>query len=271
MKRIPEEIDSLMWGIAESGDPSAVDQFAVRYPQYEAEMRKRIALVSGFKRAKPKTDPVRSVPKFSPRREIAEPRASWTPAAWAIGLSLAALGVASFTAFSLFGPKPTRDRPPVVADQGNQPEVKPWGSNPRPDVAPPISPVDGMRTEPNPRDVPPLRTGEPAYLRPTSVHIAKAKLADALALIGAQSGLEVVVAPGFPDVEVTVDYDGLSAIQILQELGRDYGFTAFDQGNGSVIAVPATDPEDGGGADAGESEDATAPSDLTVERPKRNP
>jgi hypothetical protein len=261
MKRIPEEIDSLMWSIAESGDEAAHDQFAIRYPQHAAEMRKRMAMVNGLKRAKPKSDPVRAVPKFSPRRDLPEPKPAWTPAAWAIGLSLAALGVASFTAYSILGPKPDSRPRNVTVNTDRGPQVQPWGDNPRPKIVPPISPNDGMRTEPTDRDVPPVRNSEPAYLRPTSVHIAKAKLADALALIGAQSGLDVVVAPGFPDVEVTVDYDGLSAIQILQELGRDYGFTAFDQGNGSVIAVPAIDPED-------IAEDA---SDAAADPPDRNP
>jgi hypothetical protein len=60
--------------------------------------------------------------------------------------------------------------------------------------------------------------------------------------VAQQGKFAINIGPGLADPVISVDYQGLNSIEILQDLGRQYAFTPFDQGDGTVIIVPARDP-----------------------------
>jgi hypothetical protein len=78
--------------------------------------------------------------------------------------------------------------------------------------------------------------------------------------IAAKAGIVLQIGPGLPDFEVVARYDGMSAMEIFADMGRAYGFTAFDQDGSSVIIVPARDPA----ADRASREEGTEPAEPRV-------
>jgi len=60
--------------------------------------------------------------------------------------------------------------------------------------------------------------------------------------VAGQGKFGITIGPGMADPTISVDYQGVNSIQILEDLGRQYAFTPFDQGDGSVVIIPARDP-----------------------------
>jgi hypothetical protein len=229
-----------MWLLAETENQTAINQFIGRYPEFADEMRKREKMVGGLKRAR-STQPAIdvNVPKFRTKRMESPAPTKWNPVAVAVTgvMVLGAVAAASFFAV-MNSPKAV----PIVQSNDANPKFTTFRTS-EPTQNPVIeNPNLGLKPEPGPHDEPPLRPATPKYLEPTSFSVRGAKLVDAIRMVGTGADLEVVVAPGFPDVSVDVSYSGLNTIQILQSMGLDYGFTAFDQGDGSVLVVPARDP-----------------------------
>jgi hypothetical protein len=228
--KIPPEIDRLMWAVAEANDPKALDDFEARYPMYRYELGKRLSMLRGLRGARP-TEAVRV---FEPRYATSSPlRPRWV---YAVGaLCLASLAVASYFGTALMlprNPKPiaaplVRIDPPRV-DGGV--EYVPAPENPTPQVVP-VRP----RIDPVPQT--------PAYLKPQNLQLDEAPLQTALQLLAAQSGLRIEFAPGMANPKISIDYRGQSAIEILKDMGEQFGFTAFDQGDRSVLVVPAVEKE----------------------------
>lgn len=240
MRRLPPEVDQLLWTLAETGSAQAVEEFEARYPQYRYELGRRMTMVRGLKGEKVRAEKAQAIPTFRPRPlpSRANPRAL----AWTGALVLAALAAASYTLTTTLSapPEPRPDpRPAPVA----QTEVKPAPAPPEP--APHRSsvvenaPKPPPETDETPDDVKPDAT--PAYLRPQTVKMKRAPLVDALKVIAMQGGLKIVMGPGMPNPDIAVDYEGKNTIEILQDLGRQYAFTPFDQGDGSVLIIPARD------------------------------
>ena len=73
--------------------------------------------------------------------------------------------------------------------------------------------------------------------------IKRAPLQTVLKLVAAQGKLGITIAPGLSNPDVAIQYEDKTVIEILQDLGRQYAFTAFDQGDGSVLIIPARDDE----------------------------
>jgi len=232
MKRIPPEIDSLMWAVAESNDTKAISDFEVRYPEHRYELGKRLGMVRGLRGARPSE----SARVFEPRLATPIPtRPKWVIALGACGL----VGLAIASYYGTSWTMPRQPKKPVA------PVVK---------LDPPRS-DGGVQYQPPKREVTPLVVPErpkidpvpetPAYLKPQNLQLAEAPLQTALQLLASQSGLQISFAPGMPNPRVTVDYQSQSAIAVLKDMGEQFGFTAFDQGNSSVLIIPAVqkDPE----------------------------
>jgi hypothetical protein len=239
MKKVAPELDDLMWAIAEDGKPQAVAEFEARYPQFGPELARRINMVKGLKGEKRRSEAgaVPSIPRFVPR----EPRpASPPPRAVAItaGLVLAALAAASFTITSFVA------APPKVVTEPTPAPREPVAVRRGPDTVIPDPVVETPKPElPKPQVADPEPPPTPRYLLPQSVSIKRAPLQTALQMVAMQGGLQLEMAPGMPNPEVAVDYEGKNTIEILEDLGRQYAFTAFDQGNGSVLIIPARDED----------------------------
>ncbi|AIE87872.1 hypothetical protein [Fimbriimonas ginsengisoli] len=241
MKGIPPEIDRIMWTIAEDGNHGAADEFVQRYPLYREELLRRRETVSRLKtsgkRVKSET-----IPKFVPTESI---RTAPAPRQVAIvsALVLAALAAASYTITSLAAPPPKPEQ--ILAPGGSSP------SNVAPKLEPrkPESPI--AKSNPDTSEaVVSHQTQTPEYLKPQTLVLKKAALVDALRLIASQAKVRIEIAPGMPNPTIALEYRDTNAIEMLKDLGSKYGFTPFDQGDGSIVVYPAVDPS---GTSAGPS------------------
>lgn len=234
MRTVPPEIESLIWSIAEAPTEKAVQEFHARYPAYAGELARRIATVHALRGAGKEAGAQR--PAFTPRTAPSVP--SGRSASWAAGLALAAVAVASFT-FAIFARRKPEPLPTPVPHVNVAPPVLP---KPKPYVLPPVDEAPSVaNNDLGEGDEKPLRDETPLWARPRRVEMRGVGLVTALKAIAAGGGLKIVIGPGLPDPHIDVNYEGLNTVEILQRLGEDYAFTPFDQGNGSVIIVPARD------------------------------
>lgn len=245
MKQLPPEIESLIWAIAENGNPQAVIEFELRYPKYTIQLHERIKMVQALKRTNSTDKPI-ARPEFKPRPlpPAETPRALWVGAAV---LGLAALGFGAYTAITS-----TAKAPPVV-EKPNLETPAPTGPEfvvrenklpaPQNSEAPKLgtAPDPGAnQTEPEPT---PRSASEdlPKYLTRQTLRVKSAPLHSALQLIGAAGGLTVEIAPGLANPNVRLDFDSMTPIEMLKALGQDYAFSAFDEGENRVLVIPARD------------------------------
>lgn len=226
MKKYPPDVERLMWMVAEQGDQTAVDDFESRFPDLKPELRKRIAMVGGLRGARLASEINAPTPAF--RLRVPEPTQGPNRFLWA-GASLIA---ASLAAASYLVAKPILARraepaPSTVARTATDPgEIKltPPRHETVIDVAPPqAEPMHGTD------------------LRP-AVKIERAPLSVALQAIAAKCKIKLEIGPGLTDPQVRVDYADMTGMEILQDLGHKFSFTAFDQGDGSILIIPAVDP-----------------------------
>ena len=192
-------------------------------------MIRRANLVRGLKGAARR--PLRSdIPAFTPRYHVST---APSPRALAVagGLVVAALAVASFAITTLLAPSPAAPSPvPGISETVS----RPFSPSPNPPMAQhaPLPPAvsDANETRPVPK-----------YLQRHSVSLKGASLSDAVRLVGAMTGIQVEIAPGLPDPVVNLDYHDRTGLEILQDLGRQYAFTPFEQESGHVLVIPAVD------------------------------
>lgn len=235
-QRIPPDVERLMWLIAESNDPQAVTDFESRFPDYRYDLAQRRRMVADLKGAKGAKSSEIPIPSFQPRapRPAANPKQIWIAAT----LGLAALAVASYSITRWINTPVEKPTPPPVVKTGN---------NSFPDqgnvVYKPVQPSTADNhtgTAPNQAQTP-VQNQEPVGEQRKTVKMSNTSLVAALKLIGAESGYNVDIAPGFQDQKVSIDYEDTTPSEILKDLGRRYAFTAFDQGDGTIIIVPAVD------------------------------
>ncbi|RYG49277.1 hypothetical protein EON79_01835 [bacterium] len=234
MRQVPPEIESLIWTIAEDPTEKAVQEFHGRYPTYAGELARRIATVRALKGAGKENPPRR--PGFTPRPE---PAPAGRTAAWAAGLALAAVAVASFT-FAIFARRqpdaPAPQPIPVVVAPKPTPTIEPKPI-PQPDPEP------ALTNDLQEGDVGPIKEETPSWRKPRKVTLKGVALVTALQTIAAQGGLKIQIDPGMPNPTINVSYQNLNTVEILQKMGLEYAFTPYDQGDGSVIIVPAREDE----------------------------
>jgi len=231
MNRVGPELDGLMWTLAEEGNERAIDEFGARHPELRGELLHRMSMVKGLRGAKkPQTVPRASIPRFVPREPKATPIQSRGPAVLVGGLVLAAIAAATFT-FMTFLTPPVRPQPSAV-----NPKTTPKQSK---TVVPVVPKVDTSPiTEP---DVVAKGNVSEATNVPVTLRVESAPLFKVLDMISLNCGIKVVPAPGMPNPSVAVDFERMSAMDMLADLGKRYGFTAFDQHDGSILVVPAVD------------------------------
>ncbi|HRF61029.1 MAG TPA: hypothetical protein PLH94_14085 [Fimbriimonadaceae bacterium] len=260
--KIPTHIDEKLWQLAEGGDADAALAFLASYPELKPEFEARSTMVAQLRGARPAPANPLTVPAFrtpAPAPTPFLPR--WAMAATA-SVALLGLGFASYMVVKYSGapePKPipiTRNDSTGTPDgttSGPPESLKPrfvfqnptpgtadrGGSNPpRVEFAGPPAPTRTSKlsppvSDPKPQDVP--------ELRPITIRSNKIGLHRALRSIGAKAGLKILIAPGLEDEIVVLDYRG-PALQVLTDIGRNFGFTPITQGERTIILVPAADP-----------------------------
>jgi hypothetical protein len=229
MSRIPAPINALMWRIAEEGSPQAASEFEERYPEHATELSRRIEMLHDLKGARPASLPqvAALVPRFAPRETRLPP--SPRMIAWTSGLVLAAVASAAYAVSMLTMPVPT----PAVKPNYAAPTVKAPVA-----VDPDVNPTNPV-TE-NEAPAPPVAT--PLYMRPQDLRVQHATLSAVIDMIGKQGKISILAAPGMPNPTVDADYDQVTTMEMLNDLGVRYGFTPFDQGDGSIVIYPVRDP-----------------------------
>jgi hypothetical protein len=235
MKGIPPEIDALMWQLAENDNPVAQAEFESRHARFGPELTRRIRMVGELRQAG-KT--VVHRPTFTPRPARVAPASRWAIGA-AAGLAFIAFAAVVFVA-TTSGQKPSEPRP-TVTHQKTDPSVPKNDEVIVPEKNLPKQPVvrggDPPQEEPKPENV-------SDYSKPRDIRIEDTQLTAAITLVAQGSGLEVTLAPGFQDRRVSLDYRGLSAIEILTAMGEQYGFTVFQESEGHLLVVPARADDD---------------------------
>jgi hypothetical protein len=241
VKRVAPDLERLMWLIAEESDTAAMTEFGERFPELRGELAKRMSMVHALRVAgKTAAAPRESIPRFAPPKPSSgfrSDRVLWMAGAFAA--VAVALGSYSLTS-RLLGSPSLPDAPPAV----ERTVVHPPEGNPR--VAVPDSSAQELG--------PPAMPGPPEAIvraseRPRTIRMDGVPLLVALEAIASEAGMSLEIAPGMPNPEISVSYEGIGVVEILQDLGRRHGFTPFDQGTGSILVIPAVDARSSGGAE----------------------
>ena len=239
MKRIPTDIDTLMWTVAESGDTAAIEDFERRFPEFRGELGCRLAMVRGLKKSKPAAEELpHQVPRFVLREQTQVPRRP----VWSVAL-LGGLAVVAFCSYLVVVNLPRNEpiRPSGQTQQGSNLDPRQGQGNPT-GVAP------GEQTEPetmNPTEQ--GNPGNPIVVNPPvempwdkrqSVSIQEAPLNDVLKLIAETCKLQLELGPGLENPTVSAHFSNKTGMEMLKELGREHGFTPLSQGKGNVLIIP---------------------------------
>ncbi len=235
MKRLAPELDSLIWTLVEKGNARAIEEFLARYPEMKQEVARRSLMVKGLKELKPEAAVEFAPPPFRPAEHVRYQRP--TRMVYIVAaLVLAALGVASFTVTYIALPKQVEA--PVVEVEVPQADPETFA-----ETGPPPKAQEPSFGELGPEDEQPIKTKAPTVQAPKAIAITieDAPLHTVFDLIAAESGLQVIVAPGTPNPSIGVDYKQMTPLEILRDMGREHGFTPMDQGDGSIIIVPAVE------------------------------
>ena len=242
MNKIPPAIDSAMWEVVESNDQQLMDEFAERYPGYKPELTKRVNMVRSLKGSRPKTE---IKPKFVP--VVMEPSPMAAPR-WSTGVLLfaaASVAFATFVGVRLYDQLNRRPETVVVQNNAPAPQTNPNQATPEPNQ-------NSQSTQPNPVNQPtigdgtgekPLKAEDP-FQRRVTIKTERSSLMLVLGEIARQAGINLAPAPGMIDLEIQADYQNEPAISVLNDLGRNFGFTAMKEGDRDALLVPARDPND---------------------------
>jgi len=238
---IPPEIDELMWSIAESDDSAAIEDFGDRYPSFRPEMAKRLQMVRSLRGARPQAaEPKPKRKPFVPSRESVPYR---EPGRWmmpvAAGFVLVSVVFATY-AVTIYT---QRQKPDTAVTQ-------PVHTTTTAPAAQELAPEVTVPTVQTPRNsagnTPPVAEVSP-FDRPVTLVADQISLANALNLIARQIGVTLSSAPGMPDIDIAADYRNVPARQVLEDLGRNFGFTPLIQSEREALLIPAVDPNPGDG------------------------
>lgn len=236
---IPNEIDELMWTIAEGGDGHAVTEFGERYPALREELLKRIRTVQALKAA---GRPVSSgkIPAF---RNTQTRPVNARPVFLSLGLAAVlafAFGIWKVSAKSetvkpqvapINVENPKIPQPVMIPNGTNQSEITPQPSHRAP-IEPPINPPVITHQNPN---------GGSAK---TDIELESASLHAAITLIAEAGHLKVTIAPGLADPTIKVDMHNKTPVEMLKELGNTYAFEVLLDGDHSIMVIPKKDDLD---------------------------
>lgn len=253
-KRIPADVEQLMWLIAESGDSNAAQEFERRFPDYRFELMRRMSTVKSLRESKPHS-PI-NVPAFHQVRPVRSTTPRWTLAvAFSLGLGVFAFGSYAITQKLTSKPVPPVTQPvqtnpnPVV----NQPQVQPNYGQFRPesvDRAGATQPTrDAGRNSVIPGGgVPPLneqdRKALAQYEKPQDLSIENAELETVFQLIASTTGLQVEFLPNAKNTAfdlkkiVSIDYHQMSGVEMLRKLAGENGATAIYKEGNTFQIVP---------------------------------
>ncbi len=235
MNRIPPEIETLLWSVAESGDDQAINEFGDRYPEQRGELLKRLGMVRQLKGARPHEGPF-GPPRFevprSSKPTFAWPKWTWVPATALLGV----MAYASYT-FTLSVINPVQVPDPIPSGVTRLPIVRSNNNQNNP-----VIPQNLPRDDDEPRIIEDKPEGNtPPVSKIVTLRFERISLHTALDALGKQSGIRMEIAPNLEDPDISVNYSGYSAMQVLEEMGMKFGFSVFPQGDNAVLIIPEVD------------------------------
>jgi hypothetical protein len=236
---IPKELDELMWLVAESSDPAAIEDFQERHPIYQGELLKRIRTVRALKDAgrAPKAQP----PVFvSPTK--AQPQFKW----WVAAVAFGALSVVAIGAWRMMPPSYSHTLTDVGPGEQVISNARSSGPAPADSTKPSTFPDPGplATNQPSPSNQTQRPNDEiPVYPidEPKSVSLEMAPLHTAIQAIAASGNYVVTIAPGTPNPEVKVNFENMTPFEMLKRLGDEYAFVPVIDGEYAILIIPKKD------------------------------
>lgn len=241
---IAPEVDKLMWSVAESGDARAIEDFVRRFPELKHELSKRAYLVGGLRDAKSLHLNIPPRPAFVPN---AKGGGSVVPRGKsAIALSLVAgIAFAGVTYLKLQSTGAPVGQTPVVSggairtcdtDARHSIPHRHSMTMVEPTVVQSPEPIEDIAHRPYPRTVPQKNAG--AREKTDDVTLKQAPLQAAIHVVATHFGLSVETAPDLPNPSVDLEYHGQTGSQILQDMGKRYGFNVVEEGTNKYLLLP---------------------------------
>lgn len=233
MKRIPEELDRLMWLVAEEQDSRAIEEFGDRYPNLRAELAKRLEMVRGLRGARMVAERT-TIPAFIPRAVPSGPRWASVGLAAAACLALALVGYAGYrsTQTTTTEIEPRQIDTPVVRPA---PEEK--GDGHTPHQMEPLLDEPASSQSPSITEAP---KGTDAKQEPKFIlKLDEPSIEATLQTLARQAKVKFTIAPGMPEREVVAEFQDATLAEILDKLGSAHGFTALEQEEGHYLVIPA--------------------------------
>lgn len=257
--KIPPDVDELMWAIAEQDDPNAVYQFEMRYPKYAEEMLRRLKAIDALKISGKVVDRTSVTPQVPAFRNIEVAKPSYVVPAVVAGLTTVAIAAVIVVSNSrvnrLESPVAVNLNPATVnrnvdrnqSSQNLNPTVSTqqipnYNLSQNNYVVPPMNPTPSPSySPPNYADSNSLGMSEPKK----SLILEAAPLHAAIMLVAEAGKLQVTLAPGLPNPEVKLNFENMTAKEMLDELGATYAFTVLPDGERRYLILPIKDePED---------------------------
>ncbi len=234
---IPPDLSEKLWQLTESQDAKAIEAFLKKHPELKSEFNARSKMINGIKGSRPeqsKASKGRFMP--SPKPLSSGPNRLGAAVAATIlvaGAVFATVGTLKYIENTTAPQKPLNINQVHNMTAGGDGTPQPKQELPLIENNPPVAN--------DPASVQPLEATR-AVDRPVTIVAKSIKLSSALNDIGLQAGIRLNSAPGMPDPEITLDFRDVPAIQVLQSLGQQFGFTPMTESQNSVLLIPARDP-----------------------------
>jgi hypothetical protein len=226
-----------MWAIADQDDPNAVFEFEKRYPRYANELFRRLKAVDALK-ASGKTLPSASVPVF---KNVSAPKPNYGLPVLLTSAAILAVSVFAFFTGSISSRSETQSgSEKLVETTAPKLEIQMSSELPKQPTLVPRQPVQPYIPQPQPIQAAPI---EPSGSKEIEMHLESAPLHAAIQLIAQAGKLKVTIAPGLANPNIKIDYDKMTALQMLQALGKDYAFTPLMDGEREILVLPARDED----------------------------
>lgn len=269
MKKIPASIDELMWLMADKRDSSALDSFSARYPEYHDELIRRVNIIQDMKLSKPTVEtafipPFRGV-KPTP---LASPRFKFARYGLA-GVGLVGVCFAAFLGTKNYIVKPPETKTETIRKVVSTPSDKVMMSVTapettldkvkHPELGPKDTKPDGLRQRINPADV------------VVTLSADHSRLFSLLRQIEAQSGLVLTPAPGLANDTISSEYNRMSALDVVYDLGETLGFSVVEDGENHYLLIPHSNGESTGNIDVSENEMPVVRKTPSAKQPAAEP
>lgn len=228
--KLEPEIEELIWELAENPDDiESHNEFVRRYPQHREALAERVAMVKELRQSKPEEAPEEIfVP--SPGKPRVEPNRFAIAAATTI--FTACLGFAIFGAVQLYKAK-QNDRLVFVESSAGADAA----------VSAPAT-EDAASSEMADMAAPPSAAPADRFKQQVNINASSAPLSTVLDMVARQAGVRIDSGNNFPNPTVNANYTNASALSVLQDLGRNFGFQVIVQTSSDalLIANSAYDP-----------------------------